>query len=119
MPGFRGTRARVLGAAFVLSMLGPGGSALGQPAAATINMNADTFDQTEVHIAPGQTVTWNNPDISTHTVTADDNSFDSGDITPRTQFSMEFDVLGTYPFYCQYHGGPGGDGMAGVIVVDG
>jgi len=82
-------------------------------------MNADTFDQTEVHIAPGQTVVWNNPDIPTHTVTADDTSFDSGDVTPGTQFSMEFDTPGTYPYYCQYHGGPGGDGMSGVIVVDG
>jgi len=119
MLGFRGIRARVLGAAFVLSMLGPGGSALAQPAAATINMNADTFDLTEVHIAPGQTVLWNNPDIRTHTVTADDNSFDSGDVTPSTQFSMEFDAPGAYPYYCQYHGGPGGDAMSGVIVVDG
>ncbi len=108
-----------MGAAFVLSVLGPGGSALAQPASATINMNADTFDQTEVHIAPGQTVVWNNPDIPTHTVTADDTSFDSGVVTPGTQFSMEFDTPGTYPYYCQYHGCPGGDGMSGVIVVDG
>jgi plastocyanin len=112
-------RTRVLRAAFVLSVLGAGGSALAQPTSATINMNADTFDQTEVHVAPGQTVTWNNPDSLVHTVTADDNSFDSGDVTPLTQFSMEFDTPGTYPYYCQYHGGPGGEAMSGVIVVDG
>jgi len=82
-------------------------------------MNADTFDQTEVHIAAGQTVMWTNPDSRTHTVTADDGSFDSADVTPRTQFSMEFDTPGSYAYYCQYHGGPGGDGMSGVIIVDG
>ncbi|MBA3551403.1 MAG: LPXTG cell wall anchor domain-containing protein [Actinobacteria bacterium] len=32
---------------------------------------------------------------------------------------MTFDTAGTYPYYCQFHGGPGGDGMAGVISVTG
>ncbi len=95
-------------------LLAPTSSA--QPAA-TINMNDNTFDQTEVHISAGQTVVWNNGNTNTHTVTADDNSFDSGDLNTGDQYSMEFDTPGTYPFYCQYHGGPGGDGMSGVIVV--
>jgi len=94
-------------------------SAVAQGAPDPITMNADTFDRTEVHIAPGQTVTWNNPDAQTHTVTADDGSFDSGDVVTGDQFQMEFDTPGTYPYFCGYHGGPGGQGMAGVIVVDG
>jgi plastocyanin len=87
-------------------------------AAATINMTDDAFDQTEVHIAAGQTVQWNNGNVKVHTVTADDGSFDSGDLPTGSQFSMEFDAPGTYPYYCNYHGGPGGDGMSGVIVVE-
>jgi plastocyanin len=86
--------------------------------AAPITMNDDTFNQTEVHIPAGQTVVWNNGNPKVHTVTADDGSFDSGDIPTGKQFSMEFDTPGSYPYYCNYHGGPGGDGMSGVIVVE-
>ena len=100
-------------------LLVPGASAVAQ-GTTTVNMNSDSFDRTEVHVAPGQTVIWNNPnnpDSQTHTVTADDGSFDSGDVNTGTQYTMEFDTPGTYPYYCQYHGGPGGEGMSGVIVV--
>jgi plastocyanin len=95
-------------------MLAPATSA---QRAATVNMNDDTFDKTEVDISAGQSVVWNNGNAKTHTVTADDNSFDSGDLNTGDQYSMEFDTPGTYPYYCSYHGGPGGDGMSGVIVV--
>ena len=100
-------------------LVAPGPSALAQGSSTTITMNADTFSRPEVHIAAGQTVVWNNPDSQTHTVTADDGSFDSGDVATGDQFTREFDDAGTYPYFCQYHGGPGGDGMSGVIVVDG
>jgi plastocyanin len=60
---------------------------------------------------------WNNANANTHTVTADDDSFDSGDIATGQQFSQEFDTPGTYPYFCQYHGDVGGVGMSGVIVV--
>jgi len=86
-------------------------------AAATVNTNDNTFDKTEVDIPAGSTVVWNNGNVNTHTVTADDGSFDSGDVSTGQQFSMEFDAPGTYPYYCQYHGDVGGVGMSGVIVV--
>lgn len=86
---------------------------------ATVTMTSEAFDPVEVHITPGQTVLWKNPNFLTHTVTADDSSFDSGDLGTGGQFMMSFDTPGAYPYYCQYHGGPGGEDMSGVIVVDG
>ena len=86
-------------------------------AATTINMNATTFDQPQLQIAAGSTVMWNNPSGLVHTVTADDSSFDSGDVPNSGQFSMEFDTPGTYAYHCTYHGDVGGVGMSGVIVV--
>jgi plastocyanin len=101
-------------------LLVPGPSVVAQGSSTSINMTADSFSRTEVHIAPGQSVVWNNPGADTHTVTTDDGTtFDSGDVGTGGQFSYEFDAPGTYPYFCQYHGGPGGQGMSGVIIVDG
>jgi plastocyanin len=112
-------RASVVGLALAAWLVIPSTPALAQGAAPPINMRSDTFDVTEVHVAPGQTVMWNNSSNQTHTVTADDGSFDSGDVNAGANFRMEFDAPGSYPYFCEYHGGPGGDGMSGVIVVDG
>jgi len=97
-------------------LLGIAPAASAQPAA-TVHMNSDSFDQTQVQIAAGQTVVWMNGNGLVHSVTADDSSFDSGDVAFGGTFSQEFDTPGTYPYYCQYHGDVGGVGMAGVIVV--
>ncbi len=105
----------VLIAAAALWLLLP--TATSAQSAATVTMTDDSFSQTEVDIPAGSTVVWNNGNVKTHTVTADDGSFDSGDLATGQQFSMEFDTPGTYPYYCQYHGDVGGVGMSGVIVV--
>jgi plastocyanin len=111
----RNARLFVLGLMSVC-LLGIAPAAAAQPAP-TINMNSDSFDQTQVQIAAGQTVVWKNGNGLVHTVTADDSSFDSGDIPFGGTFSQEFDTPGTYPYYCTYHGDVGGVGMSGVIVV--
>ena len=62
--------------------------------------------------------TWSGGDM--HSVTADDNSFDdpaSGSKASGT-FSHQFNTPGTYAYYCRVHGGPGGSGMHGVVVVN-
>lgn len=72
------------------------------------------------------TVTWAQTGSNPHTVTADDGQFDSHpDCPPNFSACMaegdtyESDPLppGTYPYYCKIHGEPGGEGMAGVLVI--
>jgi plastocyanin len=75
------------------------------------------FEPAELTIAPGDTVTWRNTGGS-HNVTADDGSFGSG--SPNSTawtFSRAFTTPGEVGYYCQPHGGPGGAGMAGKIIV--
>jgi plastocyanin len=104
--------------AFVLGLSTFGAAPIALAQSATpINMNDDTFARTSVQITAGQTVTWMNSSTMVHTVTADDGSFDSGDVAVGAPFSYEFDTPGTYAYYCQYHGDVGGVGMSGVIVV--
>ena len=43
--------------------------------------------------------------------------FVSGDMAPGNSFTHVFQTAKVIPYYCRYHGGPGGVGMSGVITV--
>ncbi len=51
----------------------------------------------------GTTVVWTNEDPLVHTVTADDESFDSGIIEPGNSWAYTFDRPGTYAYHCTPH----------------
>jgi len=93
-------------------------SSASAPSGPTVSARDNTFAPRVLHIHAGQTVTWVDNGTSPHTVTADDNSFNSGTFQPGAQYSHTFSTQGTYPYYCVLHGGHGGIGMAGVIIVD-
>lgn len=80
--------------------------------------SSSTFVQKEVTIAPGESVTWNNAG-GFHNVHFDDNSFvmPPAPSPPPWSVSHTFGQVGTYRYYCEAHGGPGGAGMAGTVVV--
>ncbi len=68
-------------------------------------------------INTGDAVRWINM-LGHHNVKADNNSFTSGPAAPAPwEFIHTFTVAGNNPYYCEPHGGPGGSGMAGVIIV--
>ncbi len=92
--------------------------AMDEAMTAEVTMAGFAYDPVELTVDAGTTVTWVNGESVRHTVTADDDSFDSGDMQEGDTFSMTFDEPGEYPYYCVYHGGPDGVGMAGVIVVE-
>jgi plastocyanin len=63
-------------------------------------------------IAPGTWVTWSNAGQESHTVTAVDGSFDSGNLDPSDGFSWYFDQPGSFEYTCSLH-----PWMVGRIVV--
>jgi plastocyanin len=75
------------------------------------------FSPRELHIFVGQTVTWVNKGTVHHTVTADDDAFNSGFIEPGASYTHTFLQPGRYPYHCVLHGSERGVGMAGVVVV--
>lgn len=75
------------------------------------------FSPSVVTIPVGATVTWTNQGMPGHTVTADNNSFDSGPLASQTSYSRQFSAPGQYRYYCKSHGAPGGIGMSGVVNV--
>jgi plastocyanin/uncharacterized membrane protein YozB (DUF420 family) len=84
----------------------------------TVVMQNFAFSPKSLRIKKGTTVTWVNQDRAKHTVTADDGKFDSGDMPSGQTFAHKFDEVGTFPYYCLYHGDKGGVDMAGTVVVE-
>lgn len=51
----------------------------------------------------GATITVKNTDTTAHTVTADDNSFDTGHIEPGKTATIKVSKAGTIKFHCDIH----------------
>jgi plastocyanin len=114
------SRRRWLEAALALTacLIVPLSTAFAQDADATVDMRGLFFAPFEIHIAPGQSVLWTNSSAVGHSVTADDGSFDSGNVDPGDTFTQSFEEPGVYQYYCEPHGSAGLIGMAGKVVVD-
>ena len=82
-----------------------------------VELSGFTFSPTVVTIEPGQTVTWVRRG-GAHNVSADDGSYRSGDVSSDWEtFSHTFTAAGESRYYCEQHGGPGGSGMSGMVIV--
>jgi plastocyanin len=79
---------------------------------AQVVMKGFAFSPASITIKAGESVTWTNQDGSTHTVTADNGEFDSGNVAAGATFSFTFAKAGTYPYHCTIH-----SSMKGTVVV--
>jgi plastocyanin len=82
------------------------------PAGAASNTKVQGYAPDEITVPVGNTVTWTNQDSAPHTVTANDASFDSGNLAPKQAYSFSFTNAGTYNYHCVYH-----PWMTGSVVV--
>jgi plastocyanin len=70
------------------------------------------FSPLEKTISKGTKVRWVNHDPYAHTVTSDDNIFDSGNLNGGQTFEYTFNNTGTFNYHCNYH-----SAMKGKIIV--
>jgi plastocyanin len=80
----------------------------------TISMKNSAFSPPSLTININTTVTWINDDNMVHTVTADDGSFNSGDMAAGAKFTHTFSSTGTFNYHCVHH-----SGMVGTIISTG
>lgn len=85
----------------------------------TVSMEDNEFVPASITIDVGDTLTWTNNGLFPHTATADDGTFDSGQVESGESYQFTFETAGTFPYHCQNHGGPGGQGMSGEVIVQG
>ena len=119
----RAGRARQLGVLVVLFAAAPAAFGV-SPASADsqqVPVQDNAFIPPGVAVKPGESVTWTYPsNTETHNVNFDDGSFTNPPMPtsgPWTS-SRTFTTPGTFRYHCQNHGGPGGQGMHGIVYVN-
>lgn len=82
--------------------------------ARAVYMKDAKFSKPNLIIVAGETVTWVNNDNISHTVTSDDNKFNSGIMQPGAVFRYTFIEIGDYFYRCIDH-----PAMTGIVEVKG
>jgi plastocyanin len=91
---------------------GGGGGSGGQAGSGAVRIADFAFAPDSSDVKVGDSVKWTNSDGTTHTVTADDGAFDSGNLAGGKSFSFTFDQAGTFAYHCKIH-----QRMTGTVVV--
>jgi plastocyanin len=61
------------------------------------------FDPADLEVSVGDTVTWTNGDAAPHTATADDDSFDTGNLNEGDSGEVTFEEAGEFAYHCEIH----------------
>jgi plastocyanin len=115
--------ARVAVPVLCLTLAACGGERTEPETPNRVDMYDNVFNPVVIRIGAGERVTWKNVGRNPHNAVADEFSWstekDFGNITmpTGTEASVEFGEDGVFPYFCTFHGAPGGIGMAGVVVV--
>lgn len=108
--------AVVVGASLILALTdgAPTASSSDEPAApGQVEIAGFKFNPEPVTVDVGTKVSWTNVDSAPHTATADDGSFDTGDIAEGGTGTAVFDKPGEFPYVCDIH-----PYMTGTVVVE-
>lgn len=81
-------------------------------ATTSVSLENIAFNPSNISVSVGQEVTFTNNDSVTHTITADDNSFNSGNVAKGQSYKHVFNKAGTYNFHCSVH-----PSMKGTVSV--
>lgn len=91
----------------------PTGSPAGPAASgSTLSIKDFSFTPAALTVKSGAKVTVTNNDSATHTWTAADKTFDSGDLATGKSFTFTFTKPGTYSYVCSIHAA-----MHGTVTV--
>jgi plastocyanin len=108
----RGRFLQLTGGALMLGACSEHIADPGEEEGSEVSISNFAFSPQNLTVSRGTTVEWTNRDAVTHTVTADNGSFDSGNLGPNGRYSRTFSTAGTFPYHCTPH-----PTMTGRIVV--
>ena len=103
-------RAAVLALLFAVALGAPAaaqhaaaGGHDGAAPAAEVSILFDRMAPPDTDVVAGDSVMWTNDSVRNHTVTADDESFDSGRLFSDDTFVHSFQAVGDAPYHCSLH----------------
>jgi plastocyanin len=73
-----------------------------QAAGPAITINDFQYDPADLAVKVGDTITVTNNDVTPHTVTAKDGSFNA-DVPANGTATFTVSAAGSFPYYCTYH----------------
>jgi plastocyanin len=85
----------------------------GESSAATVVAKDVAYDPDTVHVSAGETLSFRNEDNTTHTLTADDGQFDTGEVPAGGASVIVIAGPGPISFHCEIHAS-----MTGTVDVD-
>jgi plastocyanin len=85
---------------------------------AEVNVQFSAYGPSQLDALPGTRVVWSNVSSRTHTVTADDGTFDSGHFGPGARFQVTFAQPGTYRYHCTIHTSIRGEIDVRRVILD-
>jgi plastocyanin len=105
-------------------LAGLAAAALALPAAAfaqeqNVGIQTAAFGPSQLSVLAGDTVSWTNQSLRTHTVTSRDGSFASPHLGVSGGFSHKFPSAGTYAYYCLIHPFMSGEVDVYDVLLDG
>ena len=69
----------------------------------SVNIAGFAFDQPDVSVPIGTTVTWTNADGVQHTTSSVDGIFDSGALSANQTYAFTFTQAGDFAYQCNFH----------------
>jgi plastocyanin len=96
----------------------PAGALVSAPASVVaasyeVVIEAMAFVPAKLTVKRGDTIVWVNKDLFAHTASAQDRSFDSGEMAPSAKRAFVADKRGAFPYICTLH-----PTMKGVLIVE-
>jgi plastocyanin len=90
----------------------------GAGGSADVTIGYSSYLPRQLDVLVGDTVMWSNTSARVHTVTAGDDSFDSGRVSIGGNFRHTFGTSGDYPYYCRLHPTIRGEVDARELLLD-
>jgi plastocyanin len=87
-------------------------------AGASVSILFGSITPTNADIVAGETVHWTNDSVRNHTITADDDSFDSGNLSPNEHFARMLEKTGVYAYHCRLHPYIRGEVAVHTLLLD-
>ena len=94
---------RLAAAALAAGLLLVPATGLADEGSPQVSIEFADYAPAQLDVLAGDTVTWTNNSVRSHTVTSDSGAFGSDVVAPTLSFAHQFTTPGAFPYHCRLH----------------